>query len=105
MVAPGRYGTPAEVADAEERWWQAHSWRFGQWEFRPTVGEVWYDGDVIILTFRETDTLKAIIDAWPEWVNKLDKQVVMRVRRKVGPALIQSSRKGYRFRPQEVMPW
>ena len=81
------------------------SYRFGEWEFRASVDEVW-DGRreaVILLTGRQSFILKQLIAAWPASVPKSEKMTISRLRAKLGRDLIVSDRRGYRFSPEAVL--
>ena len=81
------------------------SYRFGEWEFRASVDEVW-DGRreaVILLTGRQSFILKQLIAAWPEYVPKIERMALYRLREKVGSELIIIDRRGYRFNPEAVL--
>ena len=84
---------------------QETSYRFGKWEFRAAVGEVW-DGrreTVVLLTSVQTYLLQQLIAAWPASVPKSEKMTISRLRAKLGRDLIVSDRRGYRFSPEAVL--
>lgn len=108
-MKPGMYATRAEVDIAVAAHWAENSYRFGDWEFRPSVGEVVRLGKVVFLGPVEAAVLLELIEAAPGYVqygcNTADafKHSVFRLRAHFGSDLITSSRHwGYRFNPEAL---
>ena len=101
-MKPGTYDRASLAAELA-----ATSYRFGAWEFRPVVCEVW---DVrretaVLLTTTQSELLKRLIQEFPMYVPKLQnqKQVIYALRAKLGGGVIVSDRRGYRFNPEAIL--
>ncbi len=104
----GTYTDLAAVRVVEDKYWRDSAVRFGDWEFRPAVCEVWNHKSetVIMLTIDQAYILKRLIAAWPEFVHPskdVSKTLIKRLRARIGVALIPIDRRGYRFNPEAVL--
>ena len=101
-MKPGTYDRTSLAAEIAST-----SYRFGDWEFRPVVCEVWDvpRQTVVLLTYAQSELLERLIAAFPAYVSKLQDQkgVIYHLRRKLGAGVIVSDRRGYRFRPEAVL--
>ena len=104
-----------------EQWRAANSYRFGEWEFVPALGEVSWSGEVVArLGETESETLLLLIAAHPlpasvravvramakrgaYWHPDTVKVIISRLRAKLGAALIRTTGRGYVFVPEVAM--